>query len=242
MKLIVPDWPAPAHVVAFTTTRQAGVSQGNYASFNLATHVNDDSLAVATNRAMLLNQIPLPNEPGWLQQTHSTIAVNITSDYKSTEADAGYTQEANQPCAVLTADCLPLLVCNKQGTEVAAIHAGWRGLANGVIESTIHQLHSAPADLLVWLGPAIGPLVYEVDKTVYNTFVHANPAAAAAFCATDAEHWLVDLYALARQRLMQLGIYAIYGGDHCTYSETDLFYSFRRNNITGRMASVIFFR
>jgi YfiH family protein len=241
MNVIKPDWPAPKNIVAFTTTRQDGHSQLPYDAFNLAMHVGDDHDAVEKNRKILLTTFNLPYEPAWLTQTHSTMVVENNSNFSLCEGDASFTREKNKVCAVLTADCLPLLVCNRAGDEVAAIHAGWRGLANGVIEATLKKLQSKSSDLLVWLGPAIGPAVYEVGHDVHEIFLRHNKTAEKGFEKISEDKWLMNTYALACQRLTALGVNAIFGGDHCTYTERELFYSFRRDNVTGRMASLIYF-
>ncbi len=240
--VIYPDWPAPANIVALTTTRQGGISEAPYANFNLAAHTGDNAEHVAHNRHLLREIFTLPNEPAWLQQTHSTIAVKIDPHFQSCEADASYSDEAGQICVVMTADCLPILICNNAGTEVAAIHAGWKGLANGVIETTVNQLQSDPADLLVWLGPAIGPTAFQVGKDVYDLFIQPDSEALAAFNAQAQEKWLANIYQLARLRLKKLGIQAIYGGDYCTYTDEERFFSYRRDGDTGRMASLIYIR
>lgn len=233
------DWPALPHIRALTTTRLGGVSQAPYDSLNLAVHVQDDINAVAINRQRLCQQLTLPQPPVWLNQIHSTITVDAAKVTGTPDADAAYTNQPNIVCAVLTADCLPLLVCDKAGTVVSAIHAGWRGLANGVIEASIKALPVNPADLLVWLGPALGPQAFKVGNDVVAAFTAIDPAAIKAFTAIDAQHWLGNLYQLAKMRLNKLGVTHIYGGNHCTYTEADLFYSFRRDNVCGRMASLI---
>jgi YfiH family protein len=242
IEIIKPDWDAPKNIVAFTTTRQGGVSVAPYDSLNLGIHVQDDPIAVRKNRVKLMEQFNLPQEPAWLTQTHSTIVVKNTLDYSLCEADASFADEPDLVCTVLTADCLPLLVCDKQGTQVAAIHAGWRGLADGVIEATIERLSAAREDLLVWLGPAIGPRVYEVGEDVYQAFIDHDQKAKLGFRAHTPNKWLMNVYALAHQRLSALGVLHISGGEHCTYTEAEKFYSFRRDGVTGRMASMIYLK
>jgi YfiH family protein len=239
MKIITPNWPAPSNIHAFTTTRQGGYSLSPYDSFNLGDHVGDDEQAVQKNRNLLKVVQALPNEPAWLSQYHSTRAVRIDDAYQICSADASYTTEINKVCVVLTADCLPLLVCNQEGSEIAAIHAGWRGLADGVIESTIEKLLSDSKDLLVWLGPAASGAVYEVGSEVRDLFLQEDSKAETGFTETKPNRYLMDIYHLARQRLYNLGINAIYGGEHCTISQEALFYSYRRDGATGRMASLI---
>lgn len=235
MNWIKADWPAPDFIKAGTTVRQGGVSKAPYDSFNLATHVGDDINAVRQNRAHL----EVPNPPQWLEQIHSTNAVLLPNDDIMPKADAAYTITSNTVCAVMTADCLPLLITNKKGTCVAAVHAGWRGLRDGIIEHTINKLPAEAGSLLVWLGPAIGAAVYEVGEDVYSAFTVHDGDAKTAFSASRENHWLFDIYALAKQRLHKLGVRQVYGGDHCSLSEEEHFYSYRRDVITGRMATMI---
>ncbi len=234
-----PDWPAPAHVHAVSTTRGGGISQMPYDSLNLGDHVGDDSRAVVENRARLRNFLSLPAEPCWLQQVHGNCAVNAALQARPCQADAAYTDRSGVVCAVLTADCLPLLLCDRAGTCVAAIHAGWRGLANGVIERALESFSAPGSELMAWLGPAIGPQAFEVGDEVRAEFVAHDAAAANAFQPARAGHWYADLYALARQRLAGRAVSAVYGGDHCTYTDAARFYSYRRDGSTGRMASLI---
>jgi purine-nucleoside/S-methyl-5'-thioadenosine phosphorylase / adenosine deaminase len=239
---IQPDWPAPDNIKACTTTRNSGVSEAPYASFNLATHVNDDIQHVLKNRAILKQSLNLPTEPVWLDQVHGRHVVDA-NHFSSNKADASFSSHTNQVCVVMTADCLPVLICNRQGTKVAAAHAGWRGLQAGVIENTIDALQEDPANCLLWLGPAIGVQAFEVGDEVRQAFVNEMPATAEAFVANKPGHWLADIYQLARIRLQQKGVNDIYGGGLCTYSDASRFYSYRRDggsNIdTGRMASLI---
>jgi len=225
--IIQPTWPAPKHIQAYTTTRSAWGDPTTPPKSPEST-------------AALKKLLHLPGNPAWIHQTHSTIAIPADAAHCTDTADASFTNNINQVCVVLTADCLPLLICNKQGTEVAAIHAGWRGLANHIIETTLTAMNQAPEDLLVWLGPAIGPHKFEVGQDVYDAFVAKEPAASDAFTPTTTHKWLANLYLLATLRLQQQGIRHIYGGDLCTHTQSDLFYSYRRDNgKTGRMASVI---
>lgn len=225
---ITPNWPAPLNVKALTTVRQGG---------NFALHVGDDPKAVLANRALLKLQANLPAEPLWLAQTHSIRVVDVTDGL--IDADASVAFQPNQVCAVLTADCLPILVCNKNGTRVSAIHAGWRGLAAGIIESVIEKLDCDPTTLLVWLGPAIGPTAFEVQSDVLLAF--EGYQSEKTFKPTKEGYWLADIYQLARERLARLGVTAVYGGGLCTYSDSVRFYSFRRSGVTGRMATLIWF-
>lgn len=235
---LVPDWPAAKNVRAGTTLRSNGESRGAYASLNLATHVGDDQQHVLKNR----QQLGLPYEPVWLEQVHSNVVIDVARHKGQVpKADAAFSTHKQHPCVVMTADCLPLLVTDKQATCVAAIHAGWRGLADGIIETTIDTLPPNNNDLLVWMGPAIGPQAYEVGADVYKAFIQHDAKAQAAFTQTDDTHWLMDIYLLARQRLNQAGVQQVYGGEYCTYTDSERFYSYRRDNITGRMASIIWF-
>ncbi len=239
---ITPDWPAPAHVLAFSTGRYGGVSKTPYRGLNLGLHVGDEAALVQANRAEVLHRLPPQSRIHWLNQIHGTDVHPAMADGAdvTVDADASWSREPLQFCAVMTADCLPLLLCDRNGTQVAAVHAGWRGLAAGVIENTVATF-SAPAQaLLVWLGPAIGPSCFEVGAEVRHAFVAQNPAAATAFVRRG-ERYLADIYALARLRLQQCGIAreAIYGGHYCTVSDPARFFSYRRQPQTGRQASVI---
>lgn len=239
MTAFVPNWPAPATVRALSTTRQDGHSQSPFDEFNLATHVDDEPESVIKNRDLLIAQNQLPSSPLWLTQTHSTTVINADNWLADIEADACYSNTSNQICIVMTADCLPVLVCNRQGTEVAAIHAGWRGLANGIIASTLTQFQSDREELLVWLGPAIGPEAFEVGQDVFECFTKNTPETKAAFKANDNSRYLADIYQLARQQLSSLSIEQVFGGEHCTVTDQDRFFSYRRDGQTGRMASMI---
>ncbi|WP_295802700.1 peptidoglycan editing factor PgeF [uncultured Microbulbifer sp.] len=244
-----PDWPAPANVRAFVTRRADGNSKGPYSAFNLADHVGDDPAAVAANRAQLQQELNLPNAPQWLEQIHSDKAVEARSDGKILTADASFTGDKGIVCTVLTADCLPLLVCNRDGSEVSAIHAGWKGLTGGVIRATIEAMQSSPEDLLVWLGPAIGPEAFEcgvdVLEAAFESAMSESHAEAISRCfiphSKKPLHFLADIYALGRAELAELGITEVFGGDRCTVSEEGEFFSYRRDGDTGRMASLIWF-
>ena len=233
---MVPDWPAPARVHGLMTVRRGGVSQAPWASFNLGDHVGDDPAHVAANRAQLRQQ--LPAEPAWLRQVHSARVVEAGRD-PNPEADASFSRETGQVCAVLTADCLPVLFCDRAGSVVAAAHAGWRGLADGVLEATVAAMQVPLGEVLAWMGAAIGPQAFEVGDEVRAAFVAQQPEAAAAFVPHAPGKWLADIYALARIRLGHAGVAAVYGGGRCTFSEADAFYSYRRDGVTGRMASLI---
>jgi YfiH family protein len=239
IELISADWPAPANIRAFTTTRLGGVSQPPYESFNLATHVHDDPLAVQQNRERLAGALSLPSEPAWLEQVHSNRIVSISEYTEPVEADGGITQIPGEVCVVLTADCLPVLLCNRAGTQVAAVHAGWKGLADGIVENAVDMFTDKPDDVLVWLGPAIGPHAFEVGEEVRSAFMAHDQGCADAFVPTSEGKWLADLYRVTRQRLGMLGVGMVFGGGLCTYSDVRRFYSYRRDGVTGRMASLI---
>ncbi|MFZ7135618.1 peptidoglycan editing factor PgeF [Avibacterium avium] len=243
MDALKPNWAAPANIHAFTTLRQGGVSQAPYDSFNLGDHVGDDKNSVKTNRTLLVEQFYLPQFPLFLNQTHSTRVIHLPYDGNNLDADAVYTNQPNQVCLVMTADCLPVLFTNQQGTEVAAAHAGWRGLCDGVLEQTVQQFQAEPQEIIAWLGPAIGPKSFQVGEDVRQQFIAQDPNAAQAFVPDPIEQgkYLADLYHIARLRLNKLGISQISGGEHCTYLEKTAFFSYRRDKQTGRMASLIWF-
>lgn len=234
--LITPDWPVPAHVKSFMTTRTGGVSVGPFANFNLAEHVQDDPLAVAENRRRL-REI-LPAEPIWLNQVHGTNVIQGDTASGVPDADASFTRTHNTVCAVMTADCLPVLFCARDGSVVAAAHAGWRGLAAGVLEATLTAMQVPPDEVIVWLGAAIGPNAFEVGSEVRDTFIASHPSSGTAF-KSHQQQWLADIYTLARIRLNACGVRAIYGGGMCTYTDATRFYSYRRDGVTGRMATLI---
>lgn len=236
---LVPAWPAPPNVQAMATTRLGGYSEGPYAGLNLATHVGDSPVAVAANRQQLRRL--LPAAPLWLTQVHGTRCVPAEVAWHGIEADAAAAHTAGVVCAVLTADCLPVLLCDDQGTAVAAVHAGWRGLAAGVVDTAVRELGLPPARLLAWLGPAIGPEAYEVGEEVRAAFLAADRGAAVAFSPHEGK-WRCDLYTLARRRLAMQGVERVFGGGLCTYHDGQRFYSFRRDGRTGRMASLIWLR
>ncbi len=233
---IIPDWPAPANVKALQTTRAGGVSPGKYASLNLGDHVRDHPLHVAHNR-QLLSPL-LPSEPVWLQQVHGIRVIDAGTSSCLETADASFTTRKDVVCVTMTADCLPVLLCDEAGTAVAAIHAGWRSLCDGVIEATVKTMPVEAGQLMAWLGPAIGPDAFEVGGEVREQFIAQDAQAETAF-RPYGEKWLGDLYTIARQRLQALGIDHIYGGGRCTYSEPESFFSFRRDGDTGRMATLI---
>jgi hypothetical protein len=234
---IIPDWPAPPRVRALITTRTGGVSRGPYASLNLGDHVGDDPRAVAENRRLLRRH--LPAEPRWLAQVHGTRVVRAESVAGPEQADAAYTSAPDTVCAVMTADCLPVLLCDADGTEVAIAHAGWRGLAQGVVERTVAAMARRPEHLLAYLGPAIGPAAFEVGDEVRAAFLARGAAAGSAFRPHGAGKWLADIYELARQRLRGAGVERVSGGDYCTVADGARFFSYRRDKVTGRMASLV---
>ena len=237
---IIPDWPAPENVKALQTTRNGGVSRAPYGSLNLGDHVGDVPLAVARNR-MLLEPL-LPSEPVWLKQMHGTVVVNAHDADCRPEADACVSAHAGAVCVVMTADCLPVLLCDEQGSTVGAVHAGWRGLCDGVIEQTVCAMHVQPAALMAWLGPAIGSRKFEVGDEVRAAFIAKQPQAVAAFVASASGKWLADIYQLARLRLNVLGITRVYGGSLCTCTDHTRFFSYRRDGATGRMGAFIWLR
>lgn len=235
--LLVPAWPAPANVRAVQTLRTGGISPAPWYGLNLGDHVGDDSLRVAANRAELRSF--LPAEPLWLQQVHGMATVNADLEANSLVADAAFARKPGKVCVVMTADCLPVLFCDKDGTVVAAAHAGWRGLVAGILEATVAKMGVPASELMVWLGPAIGPTCFEVGDEVRTAFVGHDSAATNAFVPQRPGKWLADIYALARQRLQAVGIDAISGGEFCTVSDPVRFFSYRRDGVTGRMASLI---
>ncbi len=236
---IVPDWPAPASVRAAMTTRKGGHSASPFHSLNLAEHVDDDPATVARNRVVLSERLELSSEPRWLQQVHGCDVAEVGDGNCGNSADAATTAIPGQVCVVMTADCLPLLLCNRTGTRVAAVHAGWRGLVDGVIEAALARFSEPGNELLAWMGPAIGPERFEVGDEVRARFIAVNPADEAAFTARGTGKWLADIYALARTRLHGANCGYIGGGDYCTVSDSERFFSYRRDGITGRMASLI---
>lgn len=236
---IIPDWPAPDNICAVSSTRSGGVSQAPFDSFNLGDHVGDDAALVTQNRALLRQLAQAEAEPLWLNQMHGSHVINSQDWQSNSEADAIVSRDKNHVCTIMTADCLPILLCNQQGDTVAAIHAGWRSLAAGIIEKTIAKFTGKPHDIIAWLGPAIGADKFEVGVDVYNAFCQHSSQATQAFKATDGSHYLADIYQLARQQLVAQGVTAIYGGDFCTFSDGQRFFSYRRDGQTGRMATLI---
>ena len=231
-------WPAPPEVRAFATLRHgAGASQSPFDTFNLGLRSGDDAQVVARNRIELMERFALPSAPRWLHQVHgTTVAIDPGSD--EPEADAAVTRTPGTVLAILTADCMPVVFAADDGSEIGAAHAGWRGLAGGVLEATVATMRASPANIIAWLGPAAGPQAYEISQEVLDTFVAHDPRAASAFAVTRPGHWRVDLYALARQRLADAGVERVFGGDLCTISEPQRFFSHRRDQRTGRMATL----
>ncbi len=240
---IAAGWPAPACVNACVSTRRGGCSTGPWASFNLGAHVGDDPLAVARNRALLAATLALSAAPQWLDQVHGCTVVEARNDGRLLSADASWTATPGVVCAVLTADCLPVLLTDRAGTEVAAVHCGWRGLATGVLEAAARRLSAPRDELLAWLGPAIGPLAFEVGAEVRAAFLARCDDSAVRVAFTPqhdgASRYHADLYTLARAELARLGVGQVHGGGWCTYREPESFYSYRRDGVCGRMASLI---
>ena len=244
MRWRVPEWPAPTGVRALATLRDGGVSRTPYESLNLAGHVGDAPTAVAANRKSLRDAAALPSEPKWLTQVHGTHVLDmdaLTHDTPATArpADACVTRKEGRVCAILTADCLPVLLAAETGDRVAAVHAGWRGLAGGVIEATVAAMGAASGGLLAWLGPAIGPRHFQVGPEVREALLALDPGALAAFVPNERGRFMADLYALARRRLARAGVARVYGGGECTYAQAADYFSHRREGPTGRQASLI---
>lgn len=238
-KLIVPQWPLPPGVRACSSTRIGGVSQAPYDSLNLGAHCGDNQADVDENRARVYQAAGFPQQPVWLEQVHGRDVLKLTGEPQASKrADAAWTDQRGAVCAVMTADCLPVLFCNKAGTEVAAAHAGWRGLCDGVLEETVASFTDAPENIIAWMGPAIGPTAFEVGAEVREAFMARDAQAVNAF-VPKGEKYMANLFELARQRLGNVGVTQLYGGDRCTYSEPDEFFSWRRDRTTGRLASFI---
>lgn len=241
---ITPDWPAAPQVRAVSTTRHGGVGTGAYTSLNLSDYVGDAPQAVAQNRVQLGQALQLPSQPHWLRQVHGTRVLQLDAQPSMVdqpqEADASVTCTRGVVCVVQTADCLPVLLCDRAGTTVAAVHAGWRGLVAGVIDAALAQMRAPAAEVFAWMGPAIGPDAFEVGDDVRDAFVAADEKSATAFRQHAAGKWHADLYVLARLRLQRLGVSNVYGGGRCTVTERERFFSYRRDGAkTGRMATLI---
>ncbi|MGK3127472.1 purine nucleoside phosphorylase YfiH [Candidatus Pantoea formicae] len=237
---IIPDWPAPQRVQACSTTRHGGVSVAPWDSLNLGAHVGDSESHVMQNRQRLTDDV-LPAMPQWLNQVHGQDVARLPANESVPNADAAITRELGVVCAVMTADCLPVLFCSDDGKEVAAAHAGWRGLCNGVLEKTLAQFHCPAHYIHAWLGPAIGPQAFEVGAEVRKAFMAHDAQADAAFRPVG-DKYFADIWQLARQRLDAAGVRSISGSPRCTYTESANFFSFRRDGITGRMATLIWLR
>lgn len=239
MKTKLASWPAPKNISALCTTRVSGFSQAPFDSFNLAQHVGDNETNVARNRQLLQEQLNIPAEPVWLNQTHSIHCV-IPENDANRDADAAITQSRLHPLAILTADCLPITLCSKQGTEIAAIHAGWRGLFNGIVENTVSKMTSSSKDLMAWIGPAICQNCYEIGVEVYDSFTGKYPQSQSAFIPRNGK-WLANLPQIAELVLNSQGIHAVYQSGLCTYESENELYSYRKQAITGRIATLIWF-
>lgn len=237
MDWLVADWPVPRLVKAVSTFRSGGTSSEPFRSFNLGDHVGDNLSCVLENRARLKQELDLPNNPIWLHQVHGAKVIQATPDLTYKTADASYTREKNVVCAVMTADCLPILLADPQGTCIAVVHGGWRGLLAGVIQNTIETLKVK--DLVAWLGPAIGPEVFEVGQEVRDAFVGKEKSLVSAFKKNNNERWKADIYQIARMLLKIGGVKQVFGGEFCTYTDADHFFSYRRDGRTGRMATLI---
>ncbi|OCH98761.1 polyphenol oxidase [Legionella jamestowniensis] len=236
---IYANWPAPGNVNAFTTLRDRGFSKPPFHQNNLALHVGDNSDDVILNRQQLINDCNLTLEPAWLEQTHSNFCIHVEEE-SNRKADAAITRLPSQPLSILTADCLPILLCNLEGDEVAAVHAGWRGLVNGVIENTIHKMQSSPSRLMAWIGPAICQSCFEVGDEVLQIFQHHYPDSLQYF-RPQGSKWHANLPKLAEQVLNNSGVLAVYQSELCTFEQKNDFYSYRRESQTGRMATLIWF-
>jgi YfiH family protein len=236
---IVPAWPAPSHVKAFTTTRRGGVSLAPYDSFNLALHVGDDPTAVTANRARLKHILALPAEPIWLEQVHGCTVVSAEAGGGVPRADAVVSFSPDQVCVVMTADCMPILLTDAKGSRIGAVHAGWRGLADGVIEAAYQRLAHDNTALMAWIGPSILQAAFEVGDDVRDIFCAEDRQFSRFFSENARGRWQADLVSIAREKLHKVGASGVYGGDRCTYTEAQNFFSFRRDNKTGRMATLI---
>ncbi|WP_260260803.1 peptidoglycan editing factor PgeF [Vibrio intestinalis] len=238
MSFLVPNWKVPPHVKAVASTRQGGFSTNEYLGLNLGTHVGDDADLVASNRAQLVELAQMPSAPVWLNQTHSTkVAEVFAPSSEILDADGVYTSATGVVCSAMTADCLPVLLTDSKGTQVAAVHAGWRGLANGIVENAVEKFSG---EVIAWLGPAIGPSAFEVGEDVLNAFADFDAQAIDAFQPTgEYGKWWANMDELATQRLNKLGVTQVFTSGLCTYSEPERFYSYRRDGVTGRQATFI---
>ena len=244
--VITPDWPAPMHVRAASTERIGGASEGPYTSQNLGLHVGDDAEVVLSNRRALMEALGLVTEPLWLEQLHGNIVLDLDTQETNSDfscnppaADGVVTSQPDKPCVIMTADCLPVLFCDTAGTRIGIAHAGWRGLAAGVLSVAIKRMGIDPQALLVWLGPAISQNAYEVGDEVRQALMAFDQSAGTCFKLNNAGRWQADLYQFARRSLKADGVHAIYGGDFCTHTESERFFSHRREAPCGRMATLI---
>ncbi len=240
---LIPDWPAPARVRAVSTTRHDGLSRGDYFSMNLAAHVNDDEQSVMQNRGLVQQILGLPDQPHWLDQVHSTRIVDIDRTESDYRADGSTTTKDETVCVVMTADCLPVLLTDRKGQRVAALHVGWRGLADGILEAGVQQFSPAD-DVIAWLGPAIGPEKFEVGEEVVSQLfskMENNNVTQEGWCRKSAkkDKWLIDIYKLASLRLQMSGVIEVSGGGYCTFTDEQRFFSYRRQGDCGRMATMI---
>ena len=239
-RYLIPDWPAPANVKACVTKREGGVSTNNFSSFNMGLRSGDVVEHVQANRRQMRSDFNWLHEPQWLKQVHGTKVVSASDRGEEQEGDAVWSNQAGLACAVLTADCLPVLFCDRSGSVVAAAHAGWKGLQAGVLENTIKSMGQPASEIMAWLGPGISQNHFEIGPEVRDAFIRIDAEAARAFIPGQGDRWHGDLYLLARQRLQAAGISAIHGGEFCTYQQADTFYSYRRDGKeSGRLASVI---
>jgi hypothetical protein len=239
LEVIQPDWAAPPNIRALSTLRQGGVSSGPYGSLNLGNSSGDNLEHIERNRQILAEETSMPVRPAWLNQVHGTVCVDASITADPVAADASYCSSVGSVCAILTADCLPVLLCNRAGTEIAAAHAGWRGLRAGVLESTLNWFGVQRTDIIAWLGPCIGAQRYEIGPEVYDAFMGNSEADAQHFESNRPGHWLANLAGLASARLRRAGVSQISGGDWCTASDAQRFFSYRRDGTTGRMATCI---
>lgn len=242
LSVVAPDWPAPESITAYTTTRQSGLSEGGYSALNVADHVGDCPSAVAQNRARICSGLAMPSHPHWLNQIHGCQAVYLADGTVPTQiptADASWTDRPGVVAVVATADCLPLLLCDAEGRWVAAVHAGWRGLAAGIVQQTLNVIAPDRPNTLAWMGPAISAHAFEVGPEVRSAFICRDAAHAACFRLGEGDRWWADLYALTRLELANAGVRSVFGGHWCTYLQRDWFYSYRRDRVCGRMASFI---
>ena len=240
LEYITPNWPAPRNIRCITTTRMGGHSKKEYASLNLGGHVQDDFNNVEKNRALVKEDLQLPNDPVWLEQVHGSKVLELGNTMpKNNTYDAAYTKEANIVCAVLTADCLPVAFCDQAGEHIAVAHAGWRGLVNGVLENTLQAMPVENNRIMCWLGPAIRPDKFEVGEEVLEQFVSIDKQNQNSFIEKSNGKYLANIYQLAKNILAKYNIQEVYGGEHCTFSESDTFYSYRRDGETGRMTTLI---